>query len=82
MTNFIRTIIASLLLIAGSQSVLGQTFSSMDETQRQTELTKIALTVYKNPKFSKYYYTARRALTGENFPLPKSMCLTRQEKRG
>lgn len=55
MTNFIRTIIASLLLIAGSQSVLGQTFSSMDETQRQTELTKIALTIYKNPKFSKYY---------------------------
>ncbi len=55
MTNFIRTTIASLLLIAGSQSVLGQTFSSMDETQRQTELTKIALTIYKNPKFSKYY---------------------------
>ena len=55
MTNFIRTIIASLLLIAGSQSVLGQTFSSMDETQRQTKLTKIALTIYKNPKFSKYY---------------------------
>lgn len=54
MTNFIRTIIASLLLIAGSQSVLGQTFSSMDETQRQKELTKIALTIYKNPKFSKY----------------------------
>ena len=34
MANFIRAIIASLLLIAGSQSMQGQTFSSMDETQR------------------------------------------------
>lgn len=40
MTNFIRTIIASLLLIAGSQSVLGQTFSSMNETQRQKNLPR------------------------------------------
>ncbi len=55
MRNSFQTLIAALLLIGGSQSASAQMFSTMGESQRNAQLTQIALKVYKHKMFSKYY---------------------------
>ncbi len=55
MRNLFQSIIIGLLLILGRHSIYAQTFSSMNEKLRKEKLTQIALKVYKNKQFSKYY---------------------------
>ena len=55
MKHYLHICLFALLLLMGAQSATAQTFSKMDETQRNTALIKTARELYRNSRFANYY---------------------------